>query len=97
MAVEIYLYWHRRLSSPAQKPVLLKLRREGTLYAKPDYRRMSVSLKRPEAGAEILQHAANLSGKVLHEFAARSKPLEETEYQARSGVPVVTPSVSDEF
>jgi hypothetical protein len=30
-------------------------------------------------------------------FAASSRPFEETEYQARSGVPEVTPSVSDEF
>ena len=49
---------------------------------------------RPEAAAEILECAADLGGKVLHEFAASSRPFDDTEYQARSGVPKVTPSVS---
>jgi hypothetical protein len=59
---------------------------------------MSVSLK---SGQKLLPRFFRVplipAEKSFTNFAASSSPFEETEYQARAGVPEVTPSVSDEF
>ena len=56
---------------------------------------MSVSLK---SGQKLLPRFFNVppisEEKSFTNFAASSKPFDETEYQARSGVPEVTPSVN---
>jgi hypothetical protein len=59
---------------------------------------MSVILK---SGQKLLPRFLSVppisAEKSFTNMAASSRPFEETEYQARSGVPKVTPSVSDEF
>jgi hypothetical protein len=81
MAVETYLHWHQKLFSPEQSVVnwlrlsqfqsqfCIKLRRGGQVRSR---RQLPQNIRhleiRPEAGAKILERAANLSGKVFHKF-----------------------------
>ena len=64
------------LRLPQFQAVLRKLGREGTRGAKPNYRKMSVSLKSGQKLVpRFLERAANLGGKVFHKFCRLQQTL----------------------
>ena len=112
MAVETYLHWHQKLSSRApmliERCLWLRLPKfqspfcvtsaGGHLMRETQLSKMSVSLKSCQKLLPRFLRVPPISEeKSFTNLAASSRPFEETEYQVRSGVPVVTPSVSDEF